>query len=93
VTDPDVVDNADEGQYELRVDGRLAGLVLYRRHDNAITLIHTEVEDGFEGQGIGGRIAKAVLDDARAHGWRVLAQCPFIRSYIERHPDYRDLTT
>ena len=33
------------------------------------------------------------LDDVRANETRrVVASCPFIRTWIARHPDYRDLT-
>ena len=88
-----LVDNTAEHQYELHVDGALAALVVYEVQGSTITLIHTEVKPEFEGQGVGGRIAKAVLDDARARGWRVVPRCPFIAAYIERHPGYTDLTT
>ncbi len=43
-------------------------------------------------QAIGSAIARAALDSARARGLRVIPQCPFIRAYIERHPEYQDLT-
>jgi predicted GNAT family acetyltransferase len=92
MNDPDVTDRADQHQYELHVDGSLAARMVYVRHGDTITLIHTEVEPEFEGQGLGGRLAAAVLDDARDHGWRVVAQCPFVKSYLDRHPDYTDLT-
>jgi predicted GNAT family acetyltransferase len=92
VTD-ELTDNAALHRYEFRVDGTLAAFVVYVREGDTITLIHTEVKDQFEGHGVGGRVAKAVLDTARDHGWRVVAACPFIRSYIERHPEYDDLTS
>jgi uncharacterized protein len=33
-----------------------------------------------------------VLEQARARGLRVVAQCPFIAAYIAKHPEYGDLT-
>ena len=53
---------------------------------------HTEVEDRFEGQGVGSALARFALDDVRAAGTRkVLPLCPFIKGWIEKHPDYADL--
>jgi hypothetical protein len=41
--------------------------------------------------GVGGAIARYALDDARARGLHVRALCPFIRGWMERHPQYSDL--
>ena len=78
-------------RYEIRFDGALAGFVMYERAPGEITLIHTEVEDAFEGHGLGSHLAAAVLDQARADGVLVRPVCPFIRSYIAEHPEYQDL--
>jgi predicted GNAT family acetyltransferase len=41
---------------------------------------------------LGGRLARAALDHARAKGLVVEPYCPFIADFIERHLDeYRDL--
>jgi predicted GNAT family acetyltransferase len=90
---PDVVvtDNPDEHRYEARIDGELAGFSAYRPSDGLVTFTHTEVFPEFEGRGVGGAIARSALDDVRASGRRVRPLCPFIRAWIERHPDYQDL--
>jgi uncharacterized protein len=89
----ELVNNAELHRYELRIDGDVAGVVEYRfAGEGRIVLIHTEVDERFEGHGLGGRLAQSVLDDARAHGWQVVPRCPFIADYIRRHPDYADLT-
>jgi predicted GNAT family acetyltransferase len=88
----EVTDNRDESRYEIRSDGELAGFVLYRLEPDRITFIHTEIEPRFAGAGLGGRIARAALDDARARSLSVVPQCPFIAGYIRRHPEeYLDL--
>ncbi len=87
----DVVDNPDQERYEIRVDGALAGFAVYKRRPGLIAFIHTEVDPRFEGQGIGGQLARSVLDAARADGEQVLPFCPFIRGWIEQHPAYVDL--
>jgi predicted GNAT family acetyltransferase len=87
----EVADNPDENRYEIRVDGDLAGFTQYRQRPAGLALTHTEIDDRFEGRGLGSRLVSFALDDARARGLAVLPFCPFVRSYIERHPEYLDL--
>jgi uncharacterized protein len=86
-----VVHVPEASRYELRLDGRLIGLLAYRRHDGRIALTHTEVAEACEGRGFGSRLAEAALDDARREGLEVVPLCPFIDHYIDRHPDYEPL--
>ena len=87
-----VRDNADKHRFEAVDDsGTVAGFVTYRRRDETVVFLHTEVGDAYEGQGVGSTLAKAALDAARQDERRVDPQCPFIRSYIDRHSEYADL--
>jgi len=86
-----IVDNTAQQRYELPVDGATA-YVAYSRAPGTITLIHTIVPDALAGRGIGSRLAKFVLDDARSHGEKVIVKCSFIAAYLKRHPEYADLT-
>lgn len=86
-----VRDNPELQRYEAIVDGELAGSIFYRELDDALILVHTEVEEAFEGQGIGSRLVAATLDDIRARGLQMRPFCPFVRAYLERHPEYDDL--
>jgi hypothetical protein len=89
---PVLSDNEAESKFEIRVGGELAGFVQYhRRGHELITLIHTEVDDRFQGQGLAGRLAQFALDSARKENIGVLPSCPYIRGWIERHPDYLDM--
>jgi predicted GNAT family acetyltransferase len=85
-----VTDNKAAQQFEIHVDGRLARLE-YERTGGRIIFLHTEVPDTLSGRGIGSRLAQTALDDARARQLRVIPRCPFVRDYIERHPEYRGL--
>ena len=86
-----VTDNAGAGRYEITVDGALAGFVEYTDGEGTRALVHTEVDEAFGGQGVGGRLAKGALDDIRRQGMKVSPICPFIKGYIEKHADYQDL--
>ena len=72
--------------------GVVAGFAAYRRYPDRIVFTHTVVDDAFEGRGVGSTLVRAALDAARGEGLRVVPQCPFVRSYIERHAEYADLT-
>ena len=53
--------------------------------------MHTEVDPAAEGTGVGSQLVAAALEDIRGRGLSVLVVCPFIRSYIRRHPEYAEL--
>lgn len=91
MTDVQTTDNAEQHRYEARVDGELAGFAEYRLQGDRVVFTHTEVDDAYEGQGIGSSLARSALDDVRAAGRTVVPLCPFIRSWIDKHPDYADL--
>lgn len=92
MADVQVTDNPHESRWEAHVDGELAGFAAYTTTDDLITFTHTEVSDAFEGQGVGSALARGALDAVRADGSRkVLPRCPFIRGWIDKHPDYQDL--
>jgi uncharacterized protein len=86
-----VQDNPGESRYELVLDEHVVGEILYRPAPDHVVLLHTEVFPSFEGKGLGARLVAGALDDIRARGLHVVPVCPFVRSYIRRHPDYADL--
>jgi predicted GNAT family acetyltransferase len=86
-----VLDNPRAGRYELFASEQLAGWATYTLSGDTLTIPHTEVRPGFDGRGLGARLAKFALDDIRRRGLRVVPRCPFIAAYIRRHPEYADL--
>jgi len=85
-----VRNNAELKRYELDVEGHVAA-AYYRLEQGVITFVHTEVPNELSGRGIGSALARGALDDARALGLKVVAQCPFIGAYIAKHDEYGDL--
>jgi predicted GNAT family acetyltransferase len=86
----EIVNNTEQRRWQVEIDGRLA-LLQYQERDGQVIYLHTEVPPELEGRGIAGAMARAALDDARARGLRVVPFCPFVASYIRRHPEYQDL--
>ena len=71
-------------------DGLPVGIQIVAPHGAERKLL--EVADAFEGQGVAGQLARAALDDVRASGkYRVVPRCPYIKKWIDKHPDYQDL--
>jgi predicted GNAT family acetyltransferase len=85
-----VSNNEAARQYEVRIGDDVAFL-RYQLEPGRIVLVHTEVPQSLSGRGIGGRLARFALDDARARELRVVPVCPFVRAYIERNPAYAEL--
>ncbi len=85
-----IKNNEAAGQFEIRFGSEVA-LLAYERRGNAIVFTHTEVPLDLEGQGIASRLARAGLDYARTHQLTVIPLCPFVRNYIQQHPDYLEI--
>jgi predicted GNAT family acetyltransferase len=86
MADPSVTDNPAAHRFELEVDGHLAELV-YRLRGSTLVLVHTGVPDELGGRGLGGVLVRAAVDRAEAEGLTLRPECPFARSWLEKHPD------
>ena len=78
-------------RYEL-VDGdRVVGHTRYRPHEGGAgpqrIFFHTVVDDAYEGQGLGSRLAAFALRDTAAAGAAVVLVCPFLKNYVKRHEE------
>jgi predicted GNAT family acetyltransferase len=89
------VRNAPErSRYELvEEEAGTIGFVDYRlrQAQKRIILIHTEVDPAYAGHGLGVKLARYALDDARSSGLRIVPVCPFIASYLQTHHEYDDI--
>ncbi len=86
-----VVDNPAELRYELWTSGAVVGSIRYTLEDGAITLVHTEIDPGYEGHGLGNILVAGALADIRSRGLKLHALCPFVAAYLKRHPEDADL--
>jgi predicted GNAT family acetyltransferase len=86
----EVRDNPGLNRFELDAEGHTA-VAHYALAPRVITLTHTEVPAALGGRGIGSRLAQGALEQARARGLKVVAECPFMAGYIAKHPEYADL--
>ncbi len=92
--DTTVTDRPEQARYEITADGEVAGFAEYERdaHEgDVIALLHTEVGEQYSGHGLATELIRFALDDARRQGLRVRPFCPFVRGFIVRNTEYRDL--
>ena len=82
----------ERNRYEISVDGEVAGFTEYlARGENTLAFTHTQVDEKFSGQGLAGKLVTAALDDVRKQGKELLPYCPYVRSFVGKHPEYADL--
>jgi len=86
----EVIKNEARKRYELHAEGGIA-VAYYELRGDAIAFVHTVVPEHLQGRGLAGTLIKAGLADVREHGLKVIAECPFVARYIERHPEEQDL--
>ena len=78
-------------RFWVRLDGYEACL-MYRLHDQDISLYHTYVPEIFRGRGIAERLCKAAFEHAKAKGLVVLPACSYISDYyLRRHKEYEPI--
>lgn len=83
----EIFDNTAMRRFELPVENDVA-VSYYQEQDGRVVLSRTEVPQRFSDQGVGSRLARAVLETLKSRGQRVIAKCPFMSAYAAKHPEY-----
>ena len=89
----DIVHVPERHRYELHDGDKRIGMALYRVQDDGAVYAfdHTEVDEGYSGLGLASRLVSFALDDVRSKGARIRPYCPYVRAFLRRHAEYRDL--
>jgi predicted GNAT family acetyltransferase len=83
-------DNTALSRLELDAGG-VTAFMNYRLAGSVMTLDHTETPVAARGRGLASRLVAGVLETARARGLKVVPRCPFVRAYLAKHPEFRDI--
>jgi len=86
-----VIHDEARRRWEVFVGDDVAGFTTYRRSGGVVDLTHTEVDSAVEGLGVGSLLVRTALDEISDAGESVVASCPFVAAWLERHPDYQHL--
>ena len=89
--EPTVQDVPESNRYEIRDGDQLLGHADYERRGDTVVFVHTEVDPDSGRKGVGSTLVQGALDDVRAKGGSVVAQCSFVRGWIAKHEEYADL--
>ena len=93
MTEPSVApirDNIARSRFELDADG-VTAFMNYTLAGNVMSLDHTETPFEARGRGIASRLVAGALDQIRARGLKIVPRCPFVRVFVGKHREYRDL--
>jgi predicted GNAT family acetyltransferase len=90
---PPVVNNAEASRFEIALPDGVAELTYQLPDPGTLVLVHTEVPPALEGHGLASLLARTALEFARESHLRVVPRCPFVRSYLRKHPEFADLTS
>jgi uncharacterized protein len=84
--------NTEAGRFEADLGDGTQAVVQYSINDRVIRYTSVFVPPAHRGQGIAGQITRHALDWARGHDYTVIAQCPYVDAYVQRHPEYQAIT-
>ena len=82
--------NDVENQFEIHYESNVA-FIEYIIKEEKIYLTHTEVPKALEGQGIGSKLVKMVLQYIKDHNMVLVPQCSFVAAYVNKHPEWHSI--
>lgn len=85
-----VVDNKEKNRFEAEIEGYQA-IIEYAVKPNILILEHIEVDERLSGRGVASEMTESVLLEIELRGLKVVPECPFIKGYIEKHPEWKSI--
>jgi uncharacterized protein len=84
--------NEKKGEFEALFDGAHAGLMTYTwAGTDKFIIDHTEVEEAFNGKGVGKQLVLGAVDFARKNKVKIIPLCPFAKATFEKNEDLHDV--
>ena len=82
--------NIKEHRFEMPV-GEYIAFIEYQEKPEYIALIHTEVPEALEGQGIAAILVEKVLTFIQEQGKKILPLCSYVQHFLSKHPEWNTL--
>lgn len=83
--------NTEKNRFELVVQDAMAIIEFEKLEPNILDLTHTEVPRELSGKGVGSKLVSGSLKYIRDNNLKVIPSCSFVKSYMEKHPEWNDL--
>ncbi|KKF00364.1 GNAT family N-acetyltransferase [Mycolicibacterium obuense] len=83
---------AESDRFTISVDGQQVGLADFYDRDGVRVFPHTEVDSSYQGRGLATILVREALTATRAAGLRVVPQCWMVAEFIEKNPEFADMT-
>jgi predicted GNAT family acetyltransferase len=84
--------DARGGHFFMEDNGQQIGLMHYLfAGPRKMIIDHTEVDEAYEGKGIGMKLVKAGVEYAREHQMKILPLCPFAKKIFDITPAFADV--
>ena len=85
-----LIDNKQKNRFEFQIGDHVA-VADYQINGNLISLPHVGVPKELEGQGIASALVLAVLQNIDERKLKLVPLCPFVVTYVQRHPEWKKL--
>jgi uncharacterized protein len=83
--------SAEKDRFTIAIDGQTVGLTQFADRGSQRVFPHTEVSDEFEGRGLATILIGEALQATRDAGLLIVAICPMVAAYIDKHPEFADV--
>lgn len=78
-----------EGEQFDAIVGKYRAYIRYRANrEGKIFLTHTEADPELQGKGVAEKLVQYVFNYIEEQGMRMIPVCPYIKTYLKRHPEY-----
>ena len=92
IMDEITFDHDEERETFEAIIGEERALLEYRSNkEGKFFITHTEVPPALQGKGIASILVKHVFDYIRENNMRMIPVCPYVKSYLKKHPEEMDL--
>ncbi|WP_292010512.1 GNAT family N-acetyltransferase [Chryseobacterium sp.] len=80
------------GHFEAFISGKHAGTMTYTwAGDERFIIDHTEVEEAYNGMGVGKEMLLAAVEFARKEGKKIIPLCPFAKASFQKDASLQDV--
>lgn len=81
-----------EGKFFIKEDDKPFAEMVYKMPNaNTITITHTEVDENYEGKGVGKSLVEEAVNFARKESFKITAVCPFAKDVLQKNTGYHDV--